>query len=722
MNGRWITSPDWKVNPADPLPVLGTTFSCGGNLVSATLRISGLGVFAASVNGAPVSADLLEPGYSDYAQRVELCTYDVSALVVEGDNTLVVELGPGMYRSQQLDDRWTKIRSDYGDLAVNASLTLAYPDGTTSEVATDTGWRATLGQTRSSNWTGGEDFDANVPLDTSPAGLRSWPTAVDAAVPAGIRLSAKTTPPLRVREVVSPVGIREVGDGTQVVDFGVNFAGWVELDLPAHASVRLRPAELLHEDGTIDPRTEGWDPVYHTVRSGSRPLTWHPRFCYNGLRYLEISGLDQPLEPGSVRGLVIAADTRATGEFACSDPTLAQLHRIIHRAVTSNMYSVFTDCPHREKLNFIEQLHLAFPVVRWNYDVRAILANTLLMIREAQGADGHLGLYVPEWDPFPDPWRGDVNWGGALVHVPWLLHLAYDDVTVLRENYAAMSRYARHLLDMRVDGLVRYGLGDWDGREARAVPFVATASLARLLSVLAQVADALGEDGKHWQEESDLVAGRVRSEFWNADDLIVGTDTIGETAIALHYGVVPPDRALAVVDLLEQRIAADGYYLDVGEVGLPALIDVLAAHDRHETLYRFACQSERPGYGYMLRHGATALTETWDGPTYGISQNHFMLGAIDGWFYAHVAGLQQANGDRGFRDLVVRPRPCGGLTSARASYETARGIFSSSWTIEDGTFRLEVEIPPGARATIETPDGHRTTVGSGKHQVEGALS
>jgi alpha-L-rhamnosidase len=724
LNGRWITSPDWKADPAGPLPVLGTTFSCTRKPASATLRISGLGVFVASVNGAPVSADVLEPGYSDYAKRVELCTYDVTHLVVEGDNVVVVELGPGMYRSQRLDDRWTKIHSDYGDLAVNASLTLGHSDGTTSEIATGTEWRSTLGQTRSSNWTGGEDFDASVRLDTSPAGIRAWSQAVAAAVPAGITVSAKTTPPLRVREVLEPASIREAAEGTQVVDFGVNFAGWAELDLPADVDVRLRPAELLHEDGTIDPRTEGWDPVYHTVRSGPRTLTWHPRFCYNGLRYLEVSGLERPLEPEAVRGLVIAADTPATGEFACSNPTITQLHRIVHRAVTSNMYSVFTDCPHREKLNFLEQLHLAFPVLQWNYDVRAILTNTLLLMREAQGPDGHLGLYVPEWDPFPDPWRGDVNWGGAIVHVPWLLHLAYDDVAVLHDNYEAMTRYARHLLDVRVDGLVRYGLGDWDGREARAVPLVATASLARLLSVLARVSLEVGrpEDGKRWQEESDLVAGRVRAEFWNARDLTVGADTIGETAIALRYGIVPSDQTVAVVDRLEQRIADDGYFLDVGEVALPALIDVLAAHDRHETLFRFACQSERPGYGYMLRHGATSLTETWDGPTYGISQNHFMLGAIDGWFYSHVAGLQQTVDSRGFRELVVRPRPCGGMTAARASYQTAQGTFASSWTIEGGTFRLEVEIPPGSRATIETPDGHRITVGSGKRRVEGALS
>jgi alpha-L-rhamnosidase len=180
---------------------------------------------------------------------------------------------------------------------------------------------------------------------------------------------------------------------------------------------------------------------------------------------------------------------------------------------------------------------------------------------------------------------------------------------------------------------------------------------------------------------------------------------------------VPDEHLVAVVDRLEQRIIADGYVVDIGEVGLPAMIEILAEHDRHETIYRFARQSERPGYGYMLRHGATSLTETWDGPTYGISQNHFMLGAIDDWFYAHLAGLQQMPDSRGFRELIIRPRPCGDLTAARATYQTDRGTFASEWRIEAGEFRLQATIPPGSRCLIETPDGHRETVDGGHHLI-----
>ncbi len=179
----WITAAAWQADPAGPLPIVGTDFRCPGQPTSAVLRVAGLGVFTASINGCPVSADLLEPGYADYAQRVDYCSYDVTHLISAGDNVLVIEIGPGMYRSQRLDDRWTKIKSNYGELAACAVLTLKYGDGNVEDVISGTDWGGTLGQTSSSNWTGGEDFDARVPLDTSVDGVPDWPRAVVARTP-----------------------------------------------------------------------------------------------------------------------------------------------------------------------------------------------------------------------------------------------------------------------------------------------------------------------------------------------------------------------------------------------------------------------------------------------------------------------------------------------------------------------------------------------------------
>lgn len=714
-HAEWITSAAWKSEPDGPLPVVASVIPVVGPPRSAVLRIAGVGVFVTSVNGHVVS-DPLEPGYSDYDQRVEFSTYDLTPLLKPGDNVITVELGPGCYRSKTIDARWVKIATDYGDLATCATVDWIDADGPHT-IRTDTAWYGTTGPVTWSNWVGGEDYDATAVLDLDA--VATWPRAVPAQVPPRMRLSPKTIPPVRVVEHLPALDVRETEPGVHVVDFGVNFAGWVELDLPARVDVRLRPAELLHADGSINPVTQGWGPVFHTVRTADAALTWHPRFVYNGLRYLEISGLPTPPSPESVRGLVLAADAEPTGTFATSDRRLSDLHRIICRAITSNMYSMFTDCPQREKLGYLEQLHLVFPILRWNYDVKALLENTLRITREAQEPSGHLPLYVPEWDPFPDPWRGDANFGLAIVFLPWQLYRSYGDATVLADNYSAAGQYVEYLLDSLDDGLVTYGLGDWNGKDPRYVPLVATATLARAAGVLATVATVLGRHGEHWTAIQERLTKRVR-RFVHPNGT-VGTGSIAELAVAINSGVLTEDETPAAVQRLEDLIVADRYYLDVGEVAMAALVEVLADHDRHETLYRLTQGDERPGYGYMLKHGSTSLTETWDGPTFGFSQNHFMNGAIDDWFFAHVAGLQQAADDIGFRKVVIRPQPCGGLTFASASYRTATGILSTAWARDGRTFTLDLVVPPETNATVVLPDGAVHQVGEGSHRFSASI-
>ncbi|MBP2351629.1 hypothetical protein JOF29_002712 [Kribbella aluminosa] len=705
----WMTSAAWQQDPDGPLPVLGTVIEVTGQARDATLRVAGLGVFVAAINGEIVS-DPLEPGYTDYAIRAEFCTYDVTSRLVRGPNVITIELGPGCYRSRKTEDRWTKIETAYGDLAACATL-----DWTDDAGPNGLGrWHATTGPARTANWVGGEDYDAHHEPDLQA--IASWPTAVPAKVPAELRLSAKTIPPIREVQRLSAQSVTTVRPGVHVVDFGVNFAGWVELDLPPNAQVRLRPAELLEPSGEINPVTQGWGPVFHTVATADTPRTWHPRFCYNGLRYLEITGLpDAP----AARGLVLAAAADPAGTFTSSDANVTELHRIIRRAITSNMYSMFTDCPQREKLGYLEQLHLVYPILRWNYDVRSLLANTLRIVREAQEPSGHLALYVPEWDPFPDPWRGDVNFGLAIVFLPWQLYRTYGDLELLTANHDTAVRYVEHLLAAREDGLVTYGLGDWNGRHFRYVPFVATSTLARALGVLADTARVLGLDGGRWYDVRAAVVGDVRQRFVTPTGE-VGSESVAELAVAIHSGVLTAAEERAAVDRLERRIIADGYYLDVGEIAMAALVEVLASYDRHETLYQLTQVDEQPGYGYMLRHGATSLTETWDGPTFGFSQNHFMNGAIDDWFFAHVAGLRQAAGDAGFRQVVIRPRPCGALTSAAASYRTGYGELRSEWVISDGQFTLDVAVPGQTEAVVELPDGTSYEVGSGEHRFRTA--
>lgn len=718
----WITSPQWRADPNGPLPLLGTTFHCGPGARQATLTIAGLGVYQPTINAAPISPGLLEPGYTDYARHAEFLTHDVTHCLREGCNAMTIALGPGMYRSQNPDGRWTKVFTDYGELATCAVLRWTDSAGE-HHIVTDRSWRSTLGPVTSSNWVGGEDFDAARMVGLDAAGIDGWPEqpAVDAVVPTELSLRHKTIPPLQVVEELSAIAVTEPAVGTVVVDFGVNFAGWPRLDLPAASAVRLRPAELLHPDGTINEITEGWGPVFHTVRTADRNLRWTPQFMYNGLRYLEITGLDGAAVPDTIGktalGLVIAADTPAAGRFGSSNQRIDNIHRIIRRAITSNMYSTFTDCPQREKLCYLEQLHLLFPVLRWNYHSEALLENTVRLVRDAQQDDGHIGLYVPEWDPFPDPWRGDANWGLAIVFLPWQLYTGYGNTRVLADSVDAAIRYVEYLIGSLDGGVLSYGLGDWDGSHFRSVPLVATSALARAIGVLADIVDVLGRaDGSRWRERRSALVADLRARFVRPDN--VGDGSVADLAVALSSELLVGDEIADGIDRLDRMVIDSGCYPDVGEVAMAALVQVLARYDRHQTLFAMTQVDEKPSYGYMLRHGATALTETWDGPTFGISQNHFMNGAIDDWFFGHLAGLGQQDGDVGFRRLSVRPRPCGDLTAAGASYLTPSGEFGSEWTITDGQFVLDVQIPADAVATIDLPNGQRHQVPAGHHRFQ----
>lgn len=252
--GHWITAAEWQADPDGPLPVVGCVFSVADQPREAAVSVAGLGVFNAKINGQPVSPDLLEPGYTDYAQRTEWCAYDVLGLIRPGRNVITIELGPGCYRSRPAGDRWTKIITNYGDLGACASLHWSDAGGI-HMVATDTDWHACLGPVRQANWVGGEDYDDRHAIDL--AKIEEWPAAAPARMPLGLTLTRKTIPPLRVIEELAPVTINTVGHRRQVIDLGVNFAGWVELDLPAATSVRVTPAELLQTDGNIDPPHPG---------------------------------------------------------------------------------------------------------------------------------------------------------------------------------------------------------------------------------------------------------------------------------------------------------------------------------------------------------------------------------------------------------------------------------------------------------------------------------
>jgi len=154
----------------------------------------------------------------------------------------------------------------------------------------------------------------------------------------------------------------------------------------------------------------------------------------------------------------------------------------------------------------------------------------------------------------------------------------------------------------------------------------------------------------------------------------------------------------AIVADVEQR----GNALTAGDVGFHYLLRALAQGGRSDVIYQLNNQSERPGYGFQLAHGATSLTEAWNADPRS-SQNHFMLGQITEWFYHDLAGIQCDPEGPGFRKIIIKPALLDDLTWVKASYDSVRGPIRTAWERENGRVALHVTIPPNAAATVHVP-------------------
>jgi alpha-L-rhamnosidase len=413
---------------------------------------------------------------------------------------------------------------------------------------------------------------------------------------------------------------------------------------------------------------------------------------------------------------VIRADNAPVGALSIDDPILQTMHTIIDRAVQGNMYSVFTDCPSREKLGWIEQLHLCVGLLTRSYDVEAHLRDSLDLMRDAQHPGGLVPSIVPqttdfsgnEWDGDPDAFVDDVNWGGAIAHLAWAHYLEYGDRSVLDENRDAVLRYLAHIEARSVDGLLDFGLGDWVALDTSTpASMVATAGWIHLLrtsaALLSTVGDSVG--AAELEERAATVTARFIAGFRGPGAEQWGSGSQASLALALDLEVVPATEVDATVQRLLDAIETAGGHLMVGENSWPALLRVLHAHGRDDVIDRMIRIDDGPGYGLQIRLGATALAETWRGASgarYENSQNHFMLGMIHDWIAEDAIGLAQAADSVGWRTAVMRPGFAPAATKASFSQTTARGTFALEWDTDSG--RITAEVPKGARALLVIPE------------------
>ena len=429
-----------------------------------------------------------------------------------------------------------------------------------------------------------------------------------------------------------------------------------------------------------------------------------------------------------VRGLHIRNSTPESGTFVSSNDLLNKTQRLIGWGIKSNMVSYLTDCPHREKLPWLEQLHLMFGSLQYTFDMFSLYEKMLDDMAMAQLPNGLVPDIAPEYALFREAFRDSPEWGSAFVLVPLYLYEYYGDGTMLRKHYEAMGRYVDYLTSKADDHILKHGLGDWfdigpkmPGR-AQLSSLAATATPIYYMDALAMVkgAELLGKkkDAERWQKLADAIRTSYNEKFFHKEGCYYDRNSQTANSIALCAGLVDPEYRQGVLDNVVKDIRSRNNGLTGGDVGYTYILRALEAGGRSDVIFDMNSRYDVYGYGYMLAQGATALPESWQVVPIK-SHNHFMLGHLMQWLYTHVGGIRRDTGALAYKRSVIRPEAVGDLTMARVSFESSYGQIRSEWSKgADGSFELLAEVPANTTSTVWLPAAEDAAVFESNLPVE----
>ena len=652
-------------------------------------------------------------------------------------------------RASCQSNRFTKFKGSFGPLKAIAQLRLEYADGSVEIVGTDEQWRTPAGPLTFCSVYGGEDFDARLVQpgwDKINFNDTKWSPAQVTAGPGGeLKGLSCAAPPIRAFEIHKPVSTRTLTNGDALFDLGQNASHMFRFQAsgPAGSVIRIYPAELIKDDGTVNQSSMGAGrrgPVFCEFTKATDGVeAFAPKFFYAGCRYVQAhftipSPGSATLSPSdgkrdgvrgnhsrikSLEGIVVHSASAPVGEFECSNPLFNRIRQLVHWAQRSNMMSLMTDCPHRERLGWLEEDHLNGPSLRYEFDLAQLFTKQMHDMADAQTAAGLIPNIAPEYTVFKGGFRDSPEWGSAYVLVPWQQYEFAGDLDLLRQHYDGMKRYVAYLGRHTTNHIADFGLGDWYDigpklpgvAQLTPIALTATAFYQHDTWILSEVAALLGrpDEAKQFSNQAEVIRAAFNETFFNATNATYATGSQTANAIPLVMNLCESSNRVAVVEAIVRDVRSRSNAVSAGDVGYRYLLRALAEGGRSDVIFEMNNQSDKPGYGYQLKLGATTLTEAWNARP-GASQNHFMLGQIEEWFYHDLAGIRSDPAGPGFKKIIIAPEPVGDLTWVKASYESIRGKIISDWKHDGKKFTLHVKIPANTTATVYLPARNETTV------------
>jgi hypothetical protein len=702
--------------------LLRKSFENSAPVRKAIVYVSGLGHYQLSINGKKVGDSEFAPLWSDYRKTVYYNTFDVSGRLQKGENVIGVILGNGFYNT--VSTRYAKLWRSFGPPTLFFKMEIEYADGSTKTICSDESWKYMPGSITFNDIFGGESYNATLEQtgwETPSFKDGKWRKVVLQEAPEG-QLTAQSAPPVKINKQFGIKEVKHLSDSVYVLDMGQNLSGFPSITIKGKRgqTVKLRVAEMVDKDGHINQKRTGSPYYFEYTLKRDGEEQWQPLFSYYGYQYIQVEGADV-LKTAAGSKLPLITDIKSNfiystaaevGSFECSNEIFTRTHWLINNAIKSNFQAVLTDCPHREKLGWIEEMHLNGPGLMFNYDMSTVFPKLLADMSDAQHSAGLVPSICPEYVEFGDDFSDSPEWGCASIVVPWMYYEYYGDDSMIKRYYKMMTKYLDFLGTRATGHILSHGLGDWYDYGVKPAGYSQNSSIAisatshYYLSALwvEKAAKMLGMD-KDTLKYGQLIRNiktAYNQRFFNKATKQYDIGSQFANAVSIYLDLVEPQYKQAVINNLVADIRYHGTRLTTGDIGNRYLFQVLANNGLNDLMYEMQNHYDAPGYGFQLKYGLTTLTEQWD-PRKGNSLNHFMMGQIEEWFFCTLAGINPDEKQPGFKHFIIKPTPAGDLTSVKASTQSLYGKIEVEWHKTGSQFDLNITIPVNSSATAVLP-------------------